>query len=60
MTVLIVIYAILGYWATGKTIYRNRVMITTYKNYFFSRLIYGILFGFLLIPYAIIRELVGW
>lgn len=38
MSVLIVLYAILGYWATGRTIYRNRVMITTYKNYFFSRL----------------------
>ena len=44
---------IAGYWATGQTIYRNRIVITTTFNYVFSKLIYGMLFGWILIPAAI-------
>ena len=56
---LLVIYMIAGYWATGRTIYRNRVIITTHFNWFFSRLIWGTFLGFILIPWAIINTVVG-
>lgn len=56
---LVVIYMILGYWAVGKTIYRNKVVYTTMFNWFFTKLIYGTIFGFILIPWALINLLLG-
>ena len=50
----VVIYMILGYWAVGKTIYRNKIVVTTYLNWVISKLTWGILFGFILIPWALI------
>ena len=51
----IIIYMILGYWATGKTIYRDRILFGTAQGIFLNRLILGFLLGFILIPWAIIR-----
>lgn len=56
-TVLIIAYAVLGYWATGKTIYANKIRIGTASNLFISRLILGCLLGIVLIPIAIIRKI---
>ena len=53
----VLIYMALGYWAVGKTIYRNKIIVTTYFNWFFSKLILGMLFGFVLIPWAIITTI---
>lgn len=50
-----VIYLILGYWATGQTIYRNKILIGTGQSIFLQRAIMGFIFGFVLIPVAIIR-----
>lgn len=51
----IIIYMILGYWATGKTIYRNRILFGTAQGIFLHRVILGFLLGVILIPWAIIR-----
>ncbi|MDY4515176.1 MAG: hypothetical protein SPD93_01605 [Lachnospiraceae bacterium] len=54
---VIIVYLILGYWATGQTIYRNRILIGTGNGIFLHRVIMGALLGFVLIPWAIISML---
>ena len=49
-----VLYMILGYWATGKTIYRNKILIGTANGIFLHRVILGFILGFILIPWAIL------
>lgn len=51
---LVIIYLILGYWAVPRTIYRNRIVMTTNFNWFCTRLAYGTFLGFILIPLAIV------
>ncbi|ROR28496.1 hypothetical protein EDD66_10478 [Mobilisporobacter senegalensis] len=55
--VLIIIYMILGYWAVGQTIYANKIRFGTYSNLLTQRIVTGFLFGFVLIPIAIIKVL---
>ena len=55
--IFLIIYAALGYWACGKTIYANRIRIGTASNLFLTRLILGCLLGFILIPIAIIKSI---
>lgn len=55
MELLFFAYMAAGYWATARTIYANRVIITTHFNMFFSRLIWGTLFGWILIPWALLK-----
>lgn len=55
--VLFVIYAALGYWATGVTIYANKIVFHRFGELFLMRLILGTMFGFVLIPVAIIKKL---
>lgn len=50
---------ILGYWAAGRTVYRNKIMIGTFQNIFFRKLLVGFFFGFILIPMAIIGAIRG-
>ena len=52
-----IIYLILGYWATGRTIYRNQILIGTASNIFLRRVMMGAILGFVLIPIAIIGML---
>lgn len=59
MDILWIIYMVLGYWATGRTIYRNRILIGTTNGIFLNRLILGFLLGPILIPIAIIGLLCG-
>ena len=54
-----VIYLVLGYWATGKTIYKDKILIGTSKGIFFQRLAMGFILGFILIPIAIICSIVS-
>lgn len=51
---MILIYLVLGYWSTGQTIYRNRILIGTNQGIFMERLITGAILGFILIPIAIV------
>lgn len=47
-------YLILGYWATGRTIFRNHVLIGTYSAIIIKKIILGAILGVILIPWAII------
>lgn len=58
--ILVILYMVAGYWATGRTIYRNKILISTrFGGIFFARLFMGTLFGIILIPVAIIMWLLG-
>ena len=59
MIILVLIYAALGYWATGKTIYANKILIGTGQGIFMQRFIWGFLGGWILIPVALIRMFLG-
>ena len=49
------IYLVLGYWATGRTIYKNKILIGTGQAIFMKKVMMGAILGFVLIPIAIIR-----
>lgn len=53
--VLLIVYIALGYWATGRTIYADKIFIGTENGIFGRRLCMGFLFGWALIPWAIIK-----
>lgn len=55
--ILLVVYAIAGYWAVGETIYANKIRIGTANDLFLTRLILGCLLGFILIPVAILKKI---
>lgn len=54
---LALLYIIAGYWATGKTIYANKIIIHSFGALFIQRLILGVLLGWILIPVAIVRTI---
>ncbi|NSK19485.1 hypothetical protein G5A68_04485 [Dorea formicigenerans] len=55
---LFILYLILGYWATGKTIYANKVLISIKPGaVFFQKLAIGMFFGWILIPVAIVKSI---
>lgn len=56
---ILIIYMILGYWAAGRTVYANKVLIGNDTAIFGRRLCVGMLFGWALIPWAIIKLFVG-
>lgn len=51
---MFILYMILGYLATGRTIYRNSILMGTASGIFLHRLIIGTVAGFILIPIAIV------
>ena len=53
--ILLFIYMVLGYWATGRTIYANKILIGAGNNIFLQKVIMGTLLGWALIPVAIIK-----
>lgn len=55
--VILAIYLWLGYWAVGKTLWRNKVVIG--RNLFFGRLFLGAFAGLIIIPIAIIMKFFG-
>ena len=52
--IIILVYAALGYWACGKTIFANKIRIGTASDLFLQRLILGVLLGWILIPIALL------
>lgn len=54
---LVIIYIIAGYWATNQTIYANKIRIGSNLYLFMSRLVWGAIFGWILIPWAIVKKL---
>ena len=57
MTILFLLYAALGYWATGVTIYANKIVFHAFGQLFLQRLVLGVLFGWILIPVALLKRL---
>ncbi len=57
--ILLVVYVIAGYWATGKTIYANKIVIHKFGELFVQRVIYGVFLGIFLIPWAVIKCIFG-
>ena len=55
---LIIIYVIIGYWATGQTFYYNKFVIHKPGYLFGTRLAMGIFLGWLLIPTALVLSLI--
>ena len=53
-----IIYLVLAYWATGQTIYRNKILFGTAQNIFLQRLMVGACLGIFLIPIAIIQFII--
>lgn len=56
---LFIIYAVLGFWAAGVVLYEDKIIIAAWSDLFTRKVLYGILFGWLFIPIAIIKRLVG-
>ncbi|MBR6401466.1 MAG: hypothetical protein IKS17_09675 [Firmicutes bacterium] len=56
-TFLVILYFVLGYWAYGYVILRGRIIIGGIFDIFYTRLILGALFGWILIPIALIMKL---
>lgn len=56
--IILILYACAGYWAVGKTIFANKVIVSNkIGGAAFLRLFYGLLLGWCLIPIAIIKML---
>lgn len=54
--VLLIIYLAAGYWATGKTIYANSILVGTWNAIFIKRCCMGMILGWILIPIALLRK----
>ncbi len=57
MIILIILYFILGYWSTGQTVYRNKILLGTASGIFIQRMTMGFAFGWILIPIALVMAL---
>ncbi len=57
MIILLILYFPLGFWAANKTIYANRIMIGDAGRIFMQKFITVTLFGWALIPLAILRSI---
>ena len=53
-----ILYIILGYWSVGQTIYANKIIIGPMGTLWIKRFILGFMFGWILIPVAIIKCLI--
>ena len=58
-TILLILYVALGYWAANQTIYANKVMIGSWGAIVGQKLTVGVLLGWILIPIAIIKLVMG-
>lgn len=56
---LVFIYMILAYWAVGRTIFRNKVLIGSWTAIIMKKMIVGFFLGIILIPWAILTVFMG-
>ncbi len=54
-TIIFIIYIAAGWWAANRTIYANRVIFGQYLNILVQKFFVVFLFGWLLIPIALIK-----
>lgn len=58
--ILLLIYAVVGYWAANKVIYEGKVVIySDGMQFFMKKLVYAVFLGWILIPIAIIKCLLS-
>lgn len=55
--IFFVVYMVLGYWAVGKTIYANKILIGTTSAIFTKKMCLGFVLGWILIPVAILKAI---
>lgn len=55
----LIIYMVLGYWAVGRTVYKNKILIGTGQAIFWQKAAVAFLMGWILIPVAIIKGIFG-
>ncbi len=56
ISILVIAYFVLGYWAVGQTLFANKIRFGTVGNLFAQRFWLGFLLGWILIPVAIIKK----
>jgi len=54
---IFLLYVIAGYWAAGRTIYANKIMIGSWSAIAIQKMTVGVLLGFILIPIALIKTI---
>lgn len=57
--ILIIAYLVLGYWAAGKVIYANKVVIYTGYAFIIRKVMWGFFLGWTLIPIALLKLIFG-
>ncbi len=58
MGILGILYIALGYWAVGKTIWANKILLGTGQAFFLNRVFYAFFLGWILIPWALLKVFV--
>ncbi len=53
--ILFLIYIAAGYWAADQTIYANKILIGTTTSIFIRKFALALMFGWALIPIALIK-----
>lgn len=56
---MVFIYLLLGYWAAGRTVYKNKILIGSFNAIFLRKFAVGFFFGWILIPIAILGLIFG-
>ena len=51
-----ILYIVLGYWSVGQTVYANKIIIGPMGTLWIKRFILGFMFGWILIPVALIKR----
>ena len=57
--ILFIVYSIAGYWAVGKVIYANKVVIYSGTYFYAKKIVLGLCLGWILIPIAIIKTIMN-
>ena len=56
--IILFAYLYAGYWAVNKVLFANRVLFGPLKDIFYTKLFLALVFGWILIPIALIKVLV--
>lgn len=57
---IILLYFILGYWAVGRVLYADKVVVySSWAAFAAKKLAIGVVLGWILIPVAIIKVIAG-
>ena len=55
--VVVILYLVLAYWAVGKVLYEDKILIGTAMGIFSKKMAIALLIGWLLIPIAMLKAL---